>query len=476
VRATAHQLGQLTTPDRRRLMQEHWVAAYRLLRQSYIGFRRFLDQAHTVALLPGPAASINGAAPVLFLDKTVVGRRDVGLLRLLDERFGVPKTQRAGEPSQAGLTLAEAYLDLTATGEGEVVERLAPPLRQLLYQLYLAYECVRLGMSLFLPPAEDPVPEGATEGVIRRDGDWLLCGGAPDLTGYLDFLDRFRAERQSSPETAATLAGVNSATLRTVCEFSRLFLLQQFFLGFTPGMEESLRDWAEKHAHALARGTNLPLKEDPHVPATAYKLVLWEHAGTLDQMRIIFRGLIDRLLGSGTPLPVSEQDRERARASLQRLFDDQLGEGPHHTEKPSATPESIQHRLHRALAQLQQHVPPGLDPQSEAEAYRTIRFLLLRPEGRETAARLLPFYEEALTVLLTYPENDLFESLLNRITLLEGLRDASLFFSESKRELFVARVIHAWVDQLFSDLDRLNNHYLTAYVRRSFFPHWGEVG
>ena len=40
----------------------------------------------------------------------------------------------------------------------------------------------------------------------------------------------------------------------------------------------------------------------------------------------------------------------------------------------------------------------------------------------------------------------------------------------------VARVIHAWVDQLFSDLDRLNNHYLTAYVRRSFFPHWGEVG
>jgi hypothetical protein len=43
-----------------------------------------------------------------------------------------------------------------------------------------------------------------------------------------------------------------------------------------------------------------------------------------------------------------------------------------------------------------------------------------------------------LTALLTDPENDLFESLLNRITLLEGLRDASLFFSDNKRELFAS--------------------------------------
>jgi hypothetical protein len=35
-------------------------------------------------------------------------------------------------------------------------------------------------------------------------------------------------------------------------------------------------------------------------------------------------------------------------------------------------------------------------------------------------------------------------------------------------------VIHAWVEQLFCDLDRLNNHYLTAYVRRSFFPIGGR--
>jgi len=498
IRATAHQVGQLLSPERRRTLQESWVSAYRLVAETYKTFRNYLRQASTINLLSGKSAEALTASaveeasgtqppsPLLFFDPPARTRSDQASLPLLDAHFALP-TPAADREGR--LRLADVYFDrvgleaLPGSDGRQEYRMLTPPLRQLIYQLYHVQEGIHLGLSLFLPPADGgAVPEQSqgAQAALAADSEPFVTDAQGRLTvrcrvnvgAYRSFLKQFALCCQPGESPGhPTLRGVNSATLRHLCEFCRLYLLQQLFRGRTPGMSAEFEAWAQRKLRREEGQEGPGIFDDPDLPADAYLLLLWERVSSLDRLRVWLRGLIDRLAtrprGLAGVAPYLAEAEADLHALLQRL-------NANHDDSPTHV-EALTHRLHRLLTDLSGHGPEGPDGRPDPKAENTLRFLLLPGDAHEDAAGLMPYYEEALTVLLSHAENDLIESILNRVALLEGLRDASLFFSERKRELFLGRVIQAWGEQLFLDLDRQNNPHLTNYVKRCFFPHWDDI-
>jgi hypothetical protein len=473
-RATSHHLGQLLDGERRRRLQANWYTAYRLLTTAYNAFRTYLADSRGVPLFAAAPPLAPGVSR--FLDRAFAARHDPGQLTFLDEHFATPRRQAGARPEQDGLTLDEVYFDLRRRPDGKLVRALTPPLRQVLYQLYHLHEMLHLGLTLFLPGPEEaaagpqtPAARLEQADLVTRDGGDYRLNRPVRVAEYLHFLERLSAEQQRAGNPVpASLGPVNSAALRALCEFCRMFFLRLLF----PNPEDDLKEMAR-----LRSENHHPDDTPPEVgskagqaPATAYLLLRWEHLGDLGRLRWLFHWLLQRLDDPEAcgDLDVGrvERVREALRKLAEHLHDD-------HDESPTHI-ETLHHRLHRELNRLRAR-PAAADGPSGKELLSAPALGLLPAAARAQAEALLPYYEEALTQLLAAPENDLYESVLNRVALLEGLRDASLFFHDHKRELFLSGMIQSWGLELFRDLDRLHNHTLTAYVKHGFFPHWDDI-
>jgi hypothetical protein len=249
-----------------------------------------------------------------------------------------------------------------------------------------------------------------------------------------------------------------------------MFFLRQLFARPEDDLADMVRLRSEEHNHAAEAALAEAESKTGQAPATAYLLLHWEHLGDLGRLRWLFRWLLSKLDDPAVCGHLDVGRVERIRQSLRKLSEHLHND---HDESPTHI-ETLHHRLHRELNRLRSR--PALGNGAAGKEMLSSPALGLLPAGiREQAEALLPYYEEALTQLLANVENDLYESVLNRVTLLEGLRDASLFFHDHKRELFIAAMIQTWGMELFRDLDRLHNHALTAYVKHSFFPHWDDI-
>jgi tetratricopeptide (TPR) repeat protein len=432
VQATANEHGHVPSPPRGRLLQSCWIQAYHYLARPRRYFEEYLEKSEGLPLLTA----------------TVEPRTDWRVAFLKPHFPPLP----AGTSGGGGwVTLRDAYRDLTGEGADKERAQLSPPLRRLKRQMYHAHARVHLGLSFFLPPAPAGEAKAATEEELIREveGRPVLASSFP-VTEYLQEL-----------RTLRPLDSLNSATIRAVCDCCRLFLLKHLFEGPTGGMATIYQRWLES---SEARS-----EEETGIPDAACLLLLWAEAGNLGRLRVVLQGLLDRLRepGSGLSLPDSWRKNNPLAQLAQRLQREQ-------DESPSAM-ESVQQEFLRLLGQLQEH----LDDQHRPAARRRLLpvcFQLFPGEVRQFAVELTDHYEKALSALFSYPENDLYESVLNRLTILEALRDASLFFRERKRAIFeTLRSNLGRVEQLFLDLDRLNNQNLTNWVKRSFFPHWDDV-
>jgi tetratricopeptide (TPR) repeat protein len=429
VQATAHEFGRLPSPSRCQLLQTYWVQAYHYLARPRKHFEGYLEKAERIPLVQdGPEAGAGGA------------RTDVRVAFLNPHFPRVPG---------GAVTLRDAYRDL---GGGTDKERpgLASPLHRVERQMYHAHARVHLGLSFFLPLAKEGQIDPRAEGDLVRevDGEPVLAEPFP-VVKYLQELRSLRG-----------LDGLNSATIRAVCDCCRLFLLKHLFEVPTGGMATIYRRWLER--------PEVWVGEDAGVPDSAYLLLLWEEAGSLRRLQVVLQGLLDRLRESGSGLSMPEEWRKNN--PLARLAE-RLGREQDDT--PSQV-ESVQQEFLRLLARLQEH----LDGQRGAARRRSLPacFHLFTGDVRQAAVDLTDYYEKALSALFAYAENDLYESVLNRLTILEALRDASLFFRERKRAIFeTLRNNLGRVEQLFLDLDLLNNQNLTNWVKHSFFPHWDDI-
>jgi hypothetical protein len=473
-RATSHHLGQLLDAERRRRMQANWYTAYRLLTTAYNAFRSYLAESRDTPLIAEAPPLAPGVSR--FLDRGFAARHDPGQLTFLDEHFATPRPPAGPRPEQDGLTLDEVYFDLRRRPDGKLVRALTPPLRQVLYQLYHAHEMLHMGLTLFLPgPAEaaagpdTPAARLGQADLVTRDGSDYRLNRPVRVAEYLDFLEKLSAEqKRAGNPVPANLGAVNSATLRALCEFCRMFFLRLLFPRPEADLKEMARVRSENH-HPDDAPPEVGSKPG-QAPATAYLLLRWEHLGDLGRLRWLFHWLLLRLDDPEACGDLDVGRVERVREALRKLAEHLHND---HDESPTHI-ETLHHRLHRELNRLRGR-PVVADGPAGKELLSAPALGLLPSAARDQAEALLPYYEEALTQLLSAPENDLYESVLNRVALLEGLRDASLFFHDHKRELFLSGMIQSWGLELFRDLDRLHNHALTAYVKHGFFPHWDDI-
>jgi hypothetical protein len=412
--AAGHEISQLARPDRE-VVGHHWAQASRLLSLAHRAVRRFLREAEKVSMLPGRA----DPPPT----------REGGLL-FLGERL-------AGTPSGT-LTLADAYRDLTYSDGGQRRrDRPAPALLRLEQQMKHAHDRVHLMLAFLLPCQVDGARTPAllweeTLGAAHplEEGDLVRGTGQAASLAVPFSVPRYLA---SLEEPALARAwSFNSATLRCMAECCRLILLHALEQNEAPGPRALLHAWRQR-AQGLHPGP------------------LWESAGHEERLRLLAVGLLEAL----TPDFAPEAEVQTLRALAEQLSS--AG------EQSLLHAESLEHDFLRCLARLQAFRPD-------------VRCLVFAAPARRLITAVLARYELVLSALFERPENDVYEGVLNRVTILEALRDLGWLLSDRKRQLFATlRANLDRVDQLFLDLDRLNNPTLAGWVRHRFFPHRDDV-
>ncbi len=423
--AAGHEVTQVSQPDWP-AVRRSWAQAGRLLSLSHRAFRKFLEEAQAVALFP---------------DQPAPGPARQGGLLFLGEQLA--------RLTAGTLSLADAYRDLTVEDGGRSRDRLAAPLQRLEQQMKHAHDRVHLTLAFALPcgsdgawapavswsPAGPPAPHPLDEGELVHQTSQGPALSLPfSVARYLASLDE---------KALARPWNFNSATLRSMAECCRLILLHGLLKNSTRGVQAVLRSWDER---AGARG--------PHSRPLERLLLLWQQAGNADRLRFLTAGLIEALPAGqpGSTVQVEAQTLRDLRARL-------AGEA----DGPILHAESLEHDFLRSLARLQESNPD-------------VRQLLFPAPARELVAGVLVRYEQVLSALFERPENDVLEGVLNRVTVLEALRDLGWLLSDRKRQLFATlRSNLDRIDQLFLDLDRLNNPTLAAWVRHSFFPHRDDI-
>src|SRR5262249_49637590 len=149
------------------------------------------------------------------------------------------------------------------------------------------------------------------------------------------------------------------------------------------------------------------------LPVLGRLLLLWERAGPSERLRLLVAGLLDRLEPGGERPAAVQGPRELD--ELRALRDQLAGL----SDGRALSAEALESDFVRILSRLQARDA-------------NVRLVLIPPAARAGVVRLLAAYEQALAALYERPENDVYEGVLNRVAVLEAVRDVGWLLSERR--------------------------------------------